>query len=54
MINKLRIIKIILNNKECQITKDIKAKSKDKKIIKKKVDLNNKIKEILEPYKGIN
>ena len=51
MEDELRVIEIILKDKEYQIKEDIKV---GEKMVKKKTDLGNKIKEILEPYRGVD
>ena len=43
IINELRVIELILNNKRYQLIKD-----------RRKDNLNNRIKKILEFYRGIN
>ena len=48
------MMEIILDNKKYWIIKNIKAKSRGKKIKKKKKNLGNKIKEILESYRDID
>lgn len=52
MMNELRIMEIILNDEECWMTEDVKAEGRGEKMMKKKVDLGDKMKEILEPHRG--